>query len=341
MNTNNTFIWIDVSKKSLHIYDQKIKQYFKINNTEKNISDFFANYSTDYYIIYEPTGTYSKTLEKVLNNLNLKHLLVHPNDMHHLINSLGLNNKNDELDARWIAQVWQTLFNQIQNLDGKNKFIQPNSNKVNQLHHYMSQIRSMKDQIVKLKQSLEILDNNPYDSKKAREIYKDTIKGLEDGIKTIEDEIIQLLTDMNMYSKFEDLQTIPWVWRSVALEMMVFFMTMQDKWFTKDNNKQVIAYTWLNPIENQSGSSKDWSYLSRQGDPNIRTSIYMTGIQWCKWCNDPRYKDTTLGKFVLRMKEKFSSSKNKRWKSVGCAVWKKVIEIGRAMFCDGTEYNFS
>lgn len=341
MKQQNKFIWVDVSKNILHIYDQFFKTYFKVKNNEHDIYEFFSGYNTDYYIIYEPTGSYSMTLEKVLNNLELNHLLVHPNDMYHLINSLGLKNKNDKLDAKQIAKVGQTLFEQFQNLGGKNKFIQPNSNQVNQLHHYMSQIRFLKDQIVRFKQWLETIDNNPYDWEIAKKAYKNFIQQIEDSIEEIKNKAKEIIYQMNMFDSYKNLQTIPGVWESIALEMIVFFLTMRDKWLKKNNNKQVIAYSWLNPIEDQSGSSKNGAYISRQGNPNIRTAIYMTGIQWCKWYTNDKYSNTIIGKFTQRMKDKFASSKNKRWKSVGCAVGKKIIETWRAMFCDWTEYNFS
>ena len=338
---NKYIIGIDVSKNILHIYNLKCNTFFKIWNNKKEITNFFNTVSQKYCIVYEPTWIYWKTLEMVLNDLDLQHLQVHPNDMHQLIQSLGYKNKNDKLDSKSIAKVWEVLYKNLMDLWWKDKFITPNSNQINQLNHYMSQIRFMKEQIAWFKQWLEVIKHNPYDWKIAEKTYKNSINELEKSIEKIEEKIIEILKQLWLEENYKLLQTIPWVWPSIALEMIVFFTTMKEKWLKKSNKKELIAYTWLNPTQDQSGSSKDGSYISRKWDSNIRAAAYISWIQWCKWSETQRYYDTTIWKFTRRMKEKFSSSKNKRWKSIWCAVWKKIIETWRAIFWDGTEYNYS
>jgi len=66
---NINFIGIDVSKKNLHIYQLEIKEICIIENNYDELCKFLKKFDTTSLIIYEPTGVYSKTLEKVCNDL--------------------------------------------------------------------------------------------------------------------------------------------------------------------------------------------------------------------------------------------------------------------------------
>lgn len=333
------YVGIDVSKKTLHIYDEQKWANFKIENTILEITKFFHSYDKTTLILYEPTGVYGKNLEFCLNDLKLLHLQVHPNDSHYLIKSLWYKNKNDTIDAKQLAYLAKTLVQQIA-MWNKSKFIQPNSNQLNQILAYMSQIRFFKEQIVKCKQQLEVIGNNPYDSVESNKAITNSIKNHNNTIEDITKVIEWIIAQMWLEEKYKNLQTIPGVWPVVALEMVTFFATLVGKWLGKENKKQMVAFSGLNPLENQSWSSINWSSLSRKGNKHIRCMLYLSGIQRSKRNKIPKYYDTTLWKFAQRMKDKFSSAKLKRWKSVWCAMWKKLLELWWAMYRNDSVYKF-
>ena len=339
-HANTNFIGIDVFKLNVHIYQLEIKEYLSIKNDYKVLLKFFKKFNKSSFFVYEPTGVYSKNLEKVFNDLWLQHFQVHPNDMHHLGKSLLGLNKTDKIDSKHIAQIWKLLYTQYQDLWWKNKFITPVPNYINQINHHMSQIRFMKKEISRAKNWIECLLNNPYESKTALGTYNKVISDLEKSIEKLEKEIDNLLNKNELHGKIENIKTIPWIADTTALELFVFFISLASKWMKKEDHKKVIAYSGLNPIENSSWTSLHKEKISKKWNKNVRKALYLPWIQRSQLCEKEKYKNTTIGKFCVRMKNKFTTAKNKRWKSVACAVAKKLLHTAWAMFCDNTQYSF-
>ena len=52
---NTNFIGIDVSKASIHIYQLEIKKYQTIKNNYKDLQNYFKEFDTSAFIVYEPT----------------------------------------------------------------------------------------------------------------------------------------------------------------------------------------------------------------------------------------------------------------------------------------------
>lgn len=337
MITTN-FVWIDVSKKEIHIWDLKIKKYLKVKNDIKTIEVFFKNYDKESIVIYEPTSVYSKTVEMALNNVWQKHYQVHANKMKNLWKSLGYINKTDKLDCQMIAEL-SSLIEVRENQSWKSIFTRPNSNEVNQILHYLSQIEFYKKQKKRVKLEDEKLNNSPYKSETSKEANKTLIINFTKIINILEKEIQSVYnTSEEIKWKYEKLKTIPWVWTTASINMISFFSKLQHKWFTKKDSKKMISYSWLNPIQSSSWD-KESSYLWKW-DRKIRNAVYMTWIQRYKWIKKDINSNTSLWKFFLRMVKRFSSWSKKRWKSVACAFAKKILVIAWAMFRDNTEYNY-
>jgi len=337
MTTN--FVWIDVSKKSLHIRDAESKKYQTILNNTKEIQKFAEWLSESAIVVYEPTGVYWKNLAKSFNDLWVNYFEIHANKIKHLAESLGYKNKTDKLDCKMIAEVSETIANR-ESQSGKKIFTRPNSNNINQILEYLSQIETYKHQIKLVKQSNEKMQNTPYDSSFAEETNKKLLKDLQSVIARLEKDIENLLEkDENTKGKVEKMKTIPWIWVVASINLVTFFQKLVEKGMKQVDTNQMIAYTWFNPIEHSSGNMNG-SYLSKKWDSKIRDSVYLSGIQWMKLVKLDKYKDTTIGKFTVRMQNKFWSPSNKRWKSVACAVCKKILTIAWAIFRNNSEYQY-
>lgn len=337
---NTNFIGIDVSKASIHIYQLEIKRHQSIKNDYQTLVEFFREIDKSSMCIYEPTWVYSKNLEKVLNDLGMKHFQVHPNDMYNLGKTLLWINKTDTIDCKHIAQIWKLLYTQFTELGWKDKFITPTPNHINEINNRMSQIRFMKKEIARIKNGIECLENNPYECKTAMKIYIMIITDFEKTIEKLENEVHKILEENNLYKKIENIKTIPWIADTTALELLVFFIWLSAKWLTKEDRKKVIAYSGLNPIESSSWTSLHKEKISKKWNKNIRKSLYLPWIQRSWLCKIEKYKNTVIWKFCVRMQNKFATEKNKRWKSVACAVAKKLLQTAWAIFCDDTQYSF-
>ncbi len=338
---NIKFIWIDISKQTLDIYNENSNQHCKIKNEEKAIKKYFSTVSDESIIIYEPTGVYWKKLEKTLNTLEKTHYQIHANDAFSLWKTLVWDNKTDELDCRMLVQVAKVMYNFHNESCGKKKFITPNSNQLNEIQVLLTSIRFFKNEIRRFKQQIEYLNINPYDTKKPMKMVQKSIKEMKKNIAALEKKVLEIYDVLNLTGKYNNLQSVPWIWPVCAMELINFFLFLQNKGFCRDDKKQVTAYAWVNPISLESWTSLNRSKLSNWWKREVKCALFMSWMQRQKRYKIEKYKDTTIGKFTARMIDKFRSWKSKRWKSIACAVWKKLLLTARAIFRDNTQYNFA
>ena len=338
---NTKFIWIDISKKTLDIYNENSSTHTKIKNNVKEIKKYFNKVPKELIIIYEPTWVYGKKLEKALNDLEMNHYQIHANDAHSLWKTLVWINKTDKLDCQMLVQIAKVMHSHYEEHWGKNKFIKPNSNQLNQIQTLLTSMRFMKNEIKRFKQQLEYCDTIPYDTKKQKRMFNKLIEDLRSNIKSLEQKILEIYDNIGLMKKYENLKTIPWIWEVSAMELVNFFLFLTNKWFKRSDKKQVSAYSWLHPISMESWTSLNYSKLSTGGKREIKSTLFMCWMQRQRRYKCEDYQDTTLGKFTARMIAKFRTKKNKRWKSVSCAVWKKLLITAWALFRDDTQYNFA
>lgn len=338
---NIKFIGIDISKQTLDIYDENSSKHNKIKNTEKEIKKYFKSVSQTTLIVYEPTWVYGKKVEKVLNDLNKSHYQIHANDAHLLGKTLVWKNKTDKLDCKMLVQIAKVMYSNCKEQGGKNKFIKPNSNELNKIQTLLTSIRFMKSEIKKFKQQLEYCNMTPYSTKQQEKMFHKLIKELETNIRSLEQKIVDIYDSAGLLEKYQNIQSIPWIWRVTAMELVNFFLFLVNKWFERWHKKQVVAYAGIHPVAIESGSSLNSSKLSKGWKREIKSALFMVGMQRQKQYKYEKYTDTTLWKFTKRMIEKFRNEKNKRGKSVSCAVWKKLLVTAWALFRDDTQYNFT
>lgn len=88
IDTTTTFIGIDVSKKTIHIYNEKSKMIDEIVNDESVIVEYFKAIQEEVTVFFEPTGTYSKSVEKALNQTKTSYNLINPKDAHDFMKAM-------------------------------------------------------------------------------------------------------------------------------------------------------------------------------------------------------------------------------------------------------------
>jgi len=92
-------IGIDVSKLKLDICildeNKKELEYLQIFNTENAITEFLQYLQkqykdSDFYFGYEATGSYMRTLQRLLTENNYKHLMINPHTLSHYFKYIGI-----------------------------------------------------------------------------------------------------------------------------------------------------------------------------------------------------------------------------------------------------------
>lgn len=339
---SNITIGIDVSKKTLSIFDPKSSASVTIKNEPDSIKNFLSSIDLSVPIIYEPTWVYSSKLQMLCNSLGHKHFFIHPNDAHHLSKTLHCRNKNDEIDAENLSKLWHMLISQSASFWFKDKLITPSTNKDQLLKTLFSHSLYLKSCIKRDKQHIEVIDNNIFSDEFMKKQVLASIDFHKEQIKTNKKRIITMIIDTWLKEKFELLQSIPWIGEECAIALVIFFRDLTSKWFTKEDSKKVVAYTWLDPSQKQSWSSVTGSSISKKWNKNIRTLLYLSALQRTRDRDkdtNPK-KDTVVGKFSNRMYDKFSSKKSKRWRSIICAIWRKLLVTARAIYNTDKAYDF-
>jgi len=99
------YIGIDVSKKSLSVYDGKISLEFENVAGLKPFYRYLKRHYKDFdnlVFIFETTGIYSDSLREFCATHQIKTYILNPKQSHNFAKSLGVRSKTDKIDARVI-----------------------------------------------------------------------------------------------------------------------------------------------------------------------------------------------------------------------------------------------
>ena len=337
----NNFIGVDIGSKKLDVA-RNDGRCFVLENSINAIQNYFKSLCiSDVIVVYESTGIYGRNLEFVCNKLWIRHFYLHPNVISNLKKALWDQNKTDVIDAKYIASMCPVFFQTSTNSWLKNKCIQWNSDKINSINAIMTEIRRMKTFNIKLKQALHCLSSNPYSDMTLQTLYQQQIDLYSQNIDLLYSKVSALIRDLWCESKYKNLLTIPWISSISAIELMILFINLEQKWFTKQDSKKVAKYVGINPKVSQSWTSLNKTWIDKQGNNIVRKSLYMPWTCRKMLSQKEKYKDTNLTNFYKRMESHFKPNpKMKRWKSDIMAMGKKLLTVAWAMYCDNTSYKF-
>ena len=334
-------IWIDVSKLSLDICikdDDGLKSE-KITNTYNNIIKFMRKYK-NYVVFYETTGIYSNKLSKACNDLKVIHYQVNPFVMCKIYEWFWDRNKTDKIDAKKILQAWELLLNMYESWDTKFKLIYPSNNKISEMNHYVSVIHSLRNQVSRFKQLLEKLDQDIYTDKKVIKFYKKQLKTFQDQQANMLELLQESLREMWYGEVMENIWTIPTISTKFWAELLAFFIKLTSKWIRKEDRSKLKAFVWIDPNEKSSWTSLNKVHISRKWSKTMRCLFFMAGMKWYQLIEYDKYKNTDLGEFFIRMRDKFTVKWSKHWKRVIMAMSKKLLLVAWWIFRKNEPYDW-
>ena len=172
------------------------------------------------------------------------------------------------------------------------------------------------------------------------DFYQSQVIKHDEVIKEIYKQIKSLLAKEWLENKLKNMETIPWIHENVWIDLIGFFLKLKEKGIKKEEIAKVKAYSWLDCSQQQSWTSLNKAGISKRWNSKIRRSLYMASVWWYQMIKNNKYIETHLWQFFLRMRNKFESKANKRWKSVMCAMGKKLLVTSWAIFRNDTKYNY-
>jgi len=318
----NNCIGIDVSKSTLNIHISKNNQDLQIENTVAAVKKLYTKLKKIYkkeleelVFVYEPTGSYSEMLRKFCADRSIKCFIINPKQFSNYAKALGIEVKNDEVDARVLAQaIVLAKASQIK--------VPVYDMDVEQIKELMSFYKFTCKQTAQLKGHLESLVAKAGDSFAIKELCK-SIKASKEREKRIIEQVHQLIQSNADYKKaYENITSIIGVGQIGGIALLHLFLK-----YPEANQRQITSLTGLNPIYRQSGSSLQSNYkISKSGSIFYRGALFMGVMTAIRY-------DDNFKAFYERLK-----TNGKHTTQAQIAVMRKMIIVAHSLYKNDTQY---
>ena len=296
-------VGVDIAKASF-VVAIKIEDEYKVRSFSNDTEGFSVllewiethSYDTCHFCM-EATGKYGDALALFLYSQDFIVSVVNPAKIKYFMRSQLSRNKTDAVDARFICHycelltpgAWQPLPLEqqelqalVKRLDTVNKLILQDKNRLDNVEDI-------------IKTSID-----------------EHINYLENESKRLAKQIDKYINDnAELKAKSTLLRSIPGIGARTSSKTLVFLNNITQF----DNAKKVAAYIGLNPQHAQSGTSLNYSHISKTGDPKLRKMFFMPALVAIQ--HEPSIK-AFYNKLV---------SKGKAKKVAICAVMRKLVHI--------------
>ena len=264
-------------------------------------------------VVMEATGRYSLELAAWLLTVSpsVRLAIINPAQAKAYQQSLGVRNKTDQVDARCLA-----LYGRERN---PRPYVPP-SPELAELQALSRQRDVLLSTLVAERQRAR----NSSPSKLLTRIQKDHIRYLEHQIHKIEEAMEQVVARSEQLTRdVELLDSIPGVGRKTAIVILAELGDLRRF----ERARQVSAFAGLSPRKHQSGTSiHKRTRLCKQGNPRIRTALYMATLSIIG-------RNNPLASYYQALVEK-----GKAKPAAMGAVMRKMLVLMRALVRSATPY---
>ena len=258
MNTPETFIGIDIAKKTLDLYWLPDGHHCTLEHTDdfSEIIKLINNKATPTLILMEATGGYEKKLAAAFCEANLPVVVANPKQIKNYARAVGQQAKTDKLDAQIIARFAQDIRPEIREIPSEKQ-------------------QELAELIARRRQLISILTAEKNRQHSARS------KAVEQSIQTNIDFLKQQLKDLDKNIASWIKQSPAWREKENLLtsfkgigKVNNFTLLAELPELGKVSNKQIAALVGLAPYNNDSGPRRGKRSI-RGGRKTIRKELYM------------------------------------------------------------------
>lgn len=278
MELTKQSVGIDVSKDSLEVkFKEKSAQGIKIKGSSKfdNTSNGFINLlewcnkrEKEKNVVYvmEATGVYHEDLLYFLFDQGKRVSVELPQRIKYFAKSKGVKTKNDLIDSGVIAdyglerelKVWQSPGKEFKTLRD-----------LSREHNTLTNSKSV------AKNRLHAAKHSHDKSARVIERLQSTIKFYTTQLNEIEKDIYSTVNaDKELSEKINKVATI----KGVGVMTVVKIIAETGGFFLFQNISQLISYAGLDVVENQSGNHNGKTWISKKGNADLRTALYMPAL---------------------------------------------------------------
>ncbi len=268
--TTTTINWIgiDVSKDNLviasRIANSKTFDITKISNQPAAISVWIKTLSANSACILEYTGTYSSTLSYMLDQQAIRQSIITPGQSKSFAGVLKNITKNDDRDA-----VHLLLFAER----NEPEFYKFSSDNILKIRQFRTAMRQQNKALRVVQNQLHAFEQLPYKQAVVIEMYEAQIKQLKLNIQSLQDKI-GTVADDNFKVLDQKIQTV----KGIGPKTSHAIISATNGFEGFDNVNQVAKFAGVAPQQLESGSYKAKSRINKNGNAELRSTLYMAAL---------------------------------------------------------------
>jgi len=246
-----------------------IKSTGSFSNTAKGFEEFLQwvkkhkKEDLPLYFLMEATGVYHEQLAWFLYYKGFNVIIILPNKAKRYIQSLGVKSKNDKIDAKGLAQMCSE-----QSLP----LWQPISKNIYKLRSLTRLHEDLNIQKTSTNNRLQALAFTMYDLKEVKKSLEKMLKVIDKELANIEKQIRETINnDPILNSKYEKITSI----KGVGLMSFAVVVAETNGFESFNSIAQLTSYAGYDVVENQSGTIKGKTRISKKGNTHLRRILSM------------------------------------------------------------------
>ncbi len=278
MEVTKQSIGIDVCKNSLEVkFKEKSTKGIKIKGSSKfdNTSNGFNNLLEwctkrekvkNVVYVLEATGVYHEDVLYFLFDQGKKVSVELPQRIKYFAKSKGVKTKNDLIDSGVIADY---------GLERELKVWQPPGKEFKTLRDLSREHNTLTNSKSVVKNRLHAAKHSHDKDTRVIERLQSTIKFYTNQLSEIEKDIKTTVNaDKELSGKIKKITTI----KGVAVMTVIKVIAETGGFYLFQNINQLISYAGLDVVENQSGNHNGKTWISKKGNADLRTALYMPAL---------------------------------------------------------------
>ncbi|EEF3250941.1 TPA: IS110 family transposase [Salmonella enterica] len=308
------FVGIDIASQKFDVAVLYGKNSYKCSSFPNSTQGFiaFTNWLQVYgevHICMEATGAYSTPLATFLDEISVPVSVENPARIHAFAQSELTRNKTDKSDAKMIARYC--------------RLYHPPLWKPAPL--YIRQLLSLMSRLDNLKEMLRMEQNRLLTADVIITVsLQENINSLSRQIVVIQQAVKEHINANKELKKNKALLTsIPGVGDILSCMFLAYVGDISKF----SNNKKLVAWVGLNPMQQESGLWKGRSKISKKGNVELRKALYM-----------PAVAALTHNPILIDLKNRLKV-KNKSGKSIVCAGMKKLLQLMYGVLKSGVPFD--
>lgn len=336
MEITKVIYGIDISSESFTVSNGVLYQNTQIKvsytRTFKNNLSGFKNFikftrslekkyitglQSQLWFVMESTGVYYEKLAYFLNDHKLNVSVVLANKMKNFSRTLTTKSKTDEIDSQTIT---------IYGLEKQLQKWEAPSEDMKQLRELTREVNDLNKLLNINKNKLHAKQHSYRPDESVTKRIKEQIKFLKKHISQVKKEIEQLVKkDKRFYDKVKNISVI----KGLKTFTIASVIAETDEFKTFKNKRQLVSYSGLDIIQEQSGKTEKKTKLSKKGNSHIRKALYMPALS-------SMVHDIKLKLLYQRLCKRYNWKNKKR---AVMAVMRKLLILIYTLWKNDTMYD--